>query len=116
MNSSESSSELNPVPKTAASNPVPKTHPKSPVPSDRPSRSTTDLVPTSRVVQPRDISINPFTPPKNQRRYTGQTLKIVDDEGRVTIISDPLLDLALVDGRSRILDRAPWTGLPIQVA
>jgi hypothetical protein len=54
-------------------------------------------------------------PLRNQRRYSGQTLKIVDIDGRVTIISEPLLDLALVDGRSRILDRAPWTGLPIVV-
>ena len=112
-------SEHKNVPNSKASGsnpPVPNASEHKNVPNSKASGSTTELARTSRVIQPRDIPINPFTPPKNQRRYTGQTLKIVDYDGRVTIISEPLLEIALVDGRSRILDRAPWTGLPIQVA
>jgi hypothetical protein len=112
-----------------SSNQVPDTSPQVSVPNTKgpqtsvPNTSSKTSVPntkgseTAAVVEVHKWSpyIRPLDPLRNQRRYSGQTLKIVDIDGRVTIISEPLLDLALVDGRSRILDRAPWTGLPIVV-
>jgi hypothetical protein len=119
-NSSESNSQANQVPNSTAGSRVPNSSPQAKVPNSSPQANDSNSKASQKTVVAVDtpkwsIQSNPFQPLVNQRRYSGQTLKIVDLEGRVTIISEPLLDLALVDGRTRILDIAPWTGLPIEI-
>jgi hypothetical protein len=119
-NSSESNPKANQVPNSTAGSRVPNSSPQARVPNSSPQASDSNSKTSQKTVVAVDtpkwsIPSNPFQPLVNQRRYSGQTLKIVDTDGRVTIITEQLLYLALVDGGTRVLDVAPWTGksLPI---
>jgi hypothetical protein len=119
-NSSESNSQANQVPNSAAGSRVPNSSPLAKVPNSSPQASESNSKTSQKTVIAVDtpkwsVPSNSFQPLVNQRRYSGQTLKIVDTDGRITIISEQLLYLALVDGGTRVLDVAPWTGksLPI---
>ena len=118
-NSSESNSQANQVPNSNAGSRVPNSSPQAKVPNSSPQANDSNSKASQKTVVAVDtpkwsIPSNPFQPLVNQRRYSGQTLKVVLD-GRETILTGPFLDLALVDGRSRILDQGPWTGIPIEV-
>ena len=123
------------LPATRGAGSVPDTKPSSSrasastpdtKPSKRPdSTSTADTKAVTLTRQP-DVRLKPEVlpaPPRNARPYNGQKLGLKHDNG-VDVIPEELLNLALVDlasvdgvltpwEKTRVLDRAPWTGWPI---
>ena len=123
------------LPTTPGASSVPDTKPSSskasaPTPDTQPSKKTDSApTPNTKAATPTrlpDVRLKPEVlpaPPRNARPYNGQKLGLKHDNG-VDVIPEELLNLALVDlasvdgvltpwEKTRVLDRAPWTGWPI---
>lgn len=88
---------------------VPDTQPRAKnVPATKPPARPT-AAPSAR---PARVAVGDAFTPINQRPYNGGKLgvKVV---GKVVELDERVLDLATVDGRSRVRDRTPWTGYEI---
>ena len=107
--------------KSGTSSQVPDTKPAE----ARSMAPTPDTKPAP-VVKRQDTRLTPEVlapPPRNARPYNGQKLGVKHDKGvdniPANLLTLALVDLDVVDGvltpgaRTRVLDRAPWTGWPI---
>jgi hypothetical protein len=121
--------ETEPTATTSAESRVPDTTPEpnhAPFPETKPAAtSSISKVPAPSAARSASIKPDRVDPPlqRNARPYSGQRLGVKHEKG-IDPIEGKFINLALVDlkwvkdhlepwEKTRVLDHAPWTGLPI---